>query len=120
MTKEEKQAMIVNALVKSNLQGKLTWKPFEPVPGTVYTEVGGKMVYLSNVRNNELDSIQVEIYADGGLADKFVDDDLVDAQVASVSNDTWFLTLTGLLVSARRKSTGADEVLDSLLKDLEE
>jgi hypothetical protein len=119
-SKEEKQAMIVNALVKSNQQGKLTWKPFEADPKIVYTQVGDKTIYLENYHSNGTDSIKVEIYANGGLADKFIDDDLIDAQVASVTNETWFQTLTALIESGRRKATGADEVLDSLLKDLGE
>lgn len=54
------------------------------------------------------------------MADSFVDDDLSSSDVTSVTNETWFMALTGLLESARRKSSGADEILDSLLKDLGE
>lgn len=117
---EEKQAKIVNALIKSNQNGKLTWKVYDEEPGCVYTEVSDKMIYLNNHHNQGTDSVKVEIFANGMLADSFLDDDLYSSEIQPVTNDTWFMTLTGLLESARRKSTGADEVLDSLLKDLGE
>lgn len=118
MTIEEKQALIVNALVKGNEQGKLAWKPFEADPSVVYTEVGNKMIYLEAIHQNDTDSIKVEIYADGNFSDKFVDDDLATSNIVPVKDDSWYLTLSALLASGQRKSTGTDEVLDSLLKDL--
>lgn len=117
---EEKQAKIVNALIKANQRGDITWKPLENNPGCVFTQINDKFVYLDNYHSNGTDSIKVEIYANGDMADSFVDDDLSSSDVTSVTNETWFMTLTGLLESARRKSSGADEILDSLLKDLGE
>lgn len=118
MTIEEKQALIVNALVKSNEQGKLTWKPFEADPSVISTEVGNKIIYLEAIHQNDTDSIKVEIYADGVLSDKFLDDDLASTEVVPATDASWYLTLSSLLTSGQRKSTGTDEVLDSLLKDL--
>jgi hypothetical protein len=116
----EKQAKLANALIKSDQRGKLIWKPYSEDEGCVYTEVGGKMIYLDEYHNNGTDSVKVEIYFNGVLADSFIDDDLPSSGVRPLTNDNWYTALTWLLESARRKSSGADEVLDSLLKDLDE
>lgn len=117
---QDKQAKIVNGLYKSTQRGKIKWLPFEDEPGCVTAEISDKQVYINEYHSNDTDSVKLEIYANGVLADSFIDDELSSSEVESVTNEGWFLTMTSLLENARRKSTGADEVLDSLLKDLGE
>ena len=117
-TVQEKQARIINALVKSNQRGKIQWKIFDGEPGCVFTEIAEKYIYLNNFHSDGTDSIKVEIYYNDTLADDFLDDDLSSSEVQPVTGESWFVTLKRLLEDARRKATGADEVLDSLLKDL--
>lgn len=115
----DKQAMLVNALIKANQDGKLKWEVHEEGAGTVYTEVNEKIIYLSDYHNEGLDSIKVEIYTEGKLADSFLDDDLSTSAVESIFSDSWYMTMTYLLEQSQRMASSADQVLDSLLKDLE-
>lgn len=115
----DKQARLVNALIKANQQRKLKWLAWEQDQSCVYTEIGDKVINLSKQYLNGTESVKVEIYQNGNLADTFIDDDLSSADVEVVHKDNWYVAMVALMEDALRQSTGADEVLDSLLRDLE-
>ncbi len=120
---QEKQAKIVNALLRSNRTGKLKWLPYEGENDegeseTVYTSINGKLIYVSKYHHQGTDSIRIQIYAGGNLVDTFLDDDLSSSEETSVMSENWYQTMTALLEQASRMATGADEILDDLLKDL--
>lgn len=116
---QDKQAKLVNSLIIANKQRRLTWEQLENGNGAVYAEVNGKVIVVSDYSSNGTDSIKLEIYTDNKLAESFLDDDLSTADVVPVGDGGWYTNMTALLEQSRRLASSADEVLDSLLKDLE-
>lgn len=113
----QKWASLAKHLVKLTRSDKLEWRESSDEE-TFVTVVGSTVVSIG--RNRQIGSqgaipIVEIIISDksGKVIDRFDDEDIVDYGVS-------YTDLSDLLLEINRKLSGADEVLDSLLKDLQE
>lgn len=113
---EKKWMKLIDTLLLHTTTGVRKWEiGFGSVP---QTQIAGNFVAISEKKNAEGQLLyEVDIHnSDMDRVDGFSDEDLQDA----FSSENYYLKMQNLYRSALRSATNADQVLDNILKELDD
>lgn len=110
----ERLRSLVEGLLLATTEGRLNW---EIASSSSYlTEVGGGRVEVA--KDNA--DIRITVYGpNGNEVDSFDDNYLRNYSPQKVQFANYYAAMVALFESARRKATGADQVVDEILRALQ-
>jgi len=114
----EKLRGLVESLCTRTQTGTLTW--IEAEGGGIYVQIGSALIILNDEPGSNFENdIRVSIYSDGNKIDSFTDTIFSGHSPTLTSASSYYQLLSDTLSMGRRQASGAEMVLDQLLKDLE-
>lgn len=116
----EKYAKLIDVLYERTLDGAIDWK-YDEVLDDLSVVIGNIIVSIDEKKSSrETIAIFVTIRnRDGTIVDSFNDEDF-PSPPESDSFHTYFQYMKDLRIVAMRRATGADKVIDELIKNIEQ
>jgi hypothetical protein len=113
----DKYAFLVEKLYEDTSRGKMPWRISER--NLYSTPIGENYIELSSKERNGDTDIYVYIMdKDGNVLDSFSDVDLADAMPRILGFNSYFSLMFDLLRRVGRRASGAEDVLDNILRGL--
>jgi hypothetical protein len=116
----EKPRKLMEVLVRRTRAGEIDWQ--ESIPDLFQVSFKDNSVQLrmeTDDRNETVVYVVSLLNSEGEVADRFTDEDLDNDQYGK-TGELWFKELGQLHNLARRRARGADEVLDAILKEVDD
>lgn len=116
----DKYAFLVEKLYEMTVSGEAVWRD-EDLSGRFSTAIGSRKIEIFSIATRdggEPDIIVRIVDFIGTVLDTFSDVDLVDAKTRVPGFYSYYSLMSDLLRRAARKASGAEDVLDSVLRDL--
>jgi hypothetical protein len=112
-----KSQSLVDALYEKTSAKSLVWEKTS-ANGTFQVAVGGRPIQLYKIKRGSAVDIYVDVYnSDGDKVDSFSDPDL-SGTPKDPRYSSYFELMSSLFDLVSRQASGADKVLDDILKDL--
>lgn len=114
-----KHRKFVNLLYRRTVDRNLKWNINDV--GQLYVNVGsGTLFIVEGVNNQGEDSVVFKLFgSNGNMSESFSDDNLVYNSEVPEGFGNWYLLCSALFEMAKRQATGADDVLDSMIAELD-
>jgi hypothetical protein len=98
----------------------LSWE--QNSAGQLYVSIASGTLFLEKTNNNVgEDLIVFKLFGrDDKLAEKFSDDEIAYDPLTPEGFNSWFDICNALCELAKRRASGADDVLDSMIDELED
>jgi hypothetical protein len=116
----EKPRKLMEVLVRRTRKGEIDWQ--ESFPDMFQVSFKDNSVQLraesDQVRETVVYTVSL-LNSEGEVADRFTDEDLDNEQFGRTGG-RWFKELGELHNLARRRARGADQVLDAILKEVDD
>lgn len=112
----EKHVNLVRSLSRLTAAGDLDWQD-GPLPKSYQVSFATGSVIIRMIDKDTGVAVEIMLVnQSGNIVDSFDDDDLKNAHPTG----PWFMEMNQLLDAARRTALGAEKLLDSILKELDE
>jgi hypothetical protein len=116
----EKQRKLMEVLVRRTRAGEIEWQESFPELFQVSFKDNSVQLRMEPDDNRETVVYVVSLLnGEGVVVDRFTDEDLDNDQYGR-TGQSWFKELEELNNMARRRARGADEVLDAILKEVDD
>lgn len=115
-----KHRKLVDLLYKKTVDRSIKWELVNS--SQLYLRIGGGSLYLyGGINSQGEDMINFRLFdSNGELADSFSDENLVYDNGVPTGFGNWYLLCDALMEIAKRQATGADDVLDAMLAELDD
>lgn len=117
MNPTNKRGRLIESLYRKTLSNSIEWIARES--DMVMAQIGQRIVRLTCGPNeNLLEILEIANPSDGTILEKFNDEEVEGEPDQQLGEQSWYGMMQNLRELARRQATGADEAIDSVLKEL--
>lgn len=123
MTYEEKLAEVVRRLHRKSAEGNIEWRA-DPGDDYFFAEVGDRVVRIGYFHyhgddGDPVTDMEIAILdSSGNVLETIRDTTLYSIPLKIAGYSGWFAYMSALYEAARRKVTGAEEAVNTLLEEL--